>query len=39
LQRCFRDVHTATQHIMLSDRNLLTAGRLAFGLETDTSML
>jgi alkylation response protein AidB-like acyl-CoA dehydrogenase len=39
LQRCFRDVHTATQHIMLSDRNLLTVGRLAFGLETDTSML
>jgi alkylation response protein AidB-like acyl-CoA dehydrogenase len=39
LQRCFRDVHTATQHIMLSDRNLLTVGRLAFGLEADTSML
>jgi indole-3-acetate monooxygenase len=39
LQRCFRDVHTATQHIMLSDRNWLTAGKLAFGLETDTSML
>ena len=39
LQRCFRDVHTATQHIMLSDRNWLTAGRLAFGLEADTSML
>jgi alkylation response protein AidB-like acyl-CoA dehydrogenase len=39
LQRCFRDVHTATQHIMLSDRNLLTAGRLAFGLEADTTML
>jgi alkylation response protein AidB-like acyl-CoA dehydrogenase len=39
LQRCFRDVHTATQHIMLSDRNLLSVGRLTFGLETDTSML
>jgi alkylation response protein AidB-like acyl-CoA dehydrogenase len=39
LQRCLRDVHTATQHIMLSDRNLLTAGRVAFGLDVDTSML
>jgi hypothetical protein len=39
LQRCFRDFHTATQHVMLSDRNRLTAGELAFGLETDTSLL
>jgi alkylation response protein AidB-like acyl-CoA dehydrogenase len=39
LQRCFRDVHTATQHIMLSDRNHLTFGRLRLGLEADTSLL
>lgn len=38
LQRCFRDIHTATQHIQVSDRNLLTYGRLRFGVEADTSM-
>jgi alkylation response protein AidB-like acyl-CoA dehydrogenase len=39
LQRCLRDVHTTTQHIMLSDRNLLTFGRVAFGLDVDATML
>lgn len=39
LQRCFRDVHTATQHAMLSDRNVITYGRVRFGLEADTVML
>lgn len=39
LQRCLRDVHAVTQHIMLSDRNRLTAGRFAFGLEIDTTMI
>ncbi|HWP64651.1 MAG TPA: hypothetical protein VNO26_01910 [Candidatus Limnocylindria bacterium] len=33
-----RDVHAITQHIMLSDRNLLPIGRLAFGLDADASM-
>jgi alkylation response protein AidB-like acyl-CoA dehydrogenase len=39
LQRCFRDIHTATQHQMLSDRNLLTYGRIRLGVEADTAML
>jgi alkylation response protein AidB-like acyl-CoA dehydrogenase len=39
LQRCFRDVHTATQHLQVSTRNYETIGRLLFGLETDTSTL
>jgi alkylation response protein AidB-like acyl-CoA dehydrogenase len=39
LQRCFRDIHTATQHMMLSDRNHMTFGRLRFGLEADTALL
>ncbi|MFN0096664.1 MAG: acyl-CoA dehydrogenase family protein [Dehalococcoidia bacterium] len=39
LQRCFRDVHTATQHAMISDRNIITYGRVHFGLEADNPML
>ncbi len=39
LQRCFRDIHTATQHQMLSDRNLVTYGRVRLGLEADTALL
>jgi alkylation response protein AidB-like acyl-CoA dehydrogenase len=39
LARCFRDVHTATQHLMLGDRNALAYGRLRFGLDVDTATL
>jgi alkylation response protein AidB-like acyl-CoA dehydrogenase len=39
LQRCFRDVHTATQHLMLGDRNAVTYARLRFGLEAESAML
>ncbi len=39
LQRCFRDVHTATQHIMVAPATHEVVGRLLLGLETDTSML
>ncbi|HSL57296.1 MAG TPA: acyl-CoA dehydrogenase family protein [Acidimicrobiales bacterium] len=39
LQRCFRDVHTATQHVMVGPRTYETVGRLALGLDADTSML
>ena len=39
LQRCQRDVHTATQHMMVSDRNLITYARLRLGLEAETTLL
>ncbi len=39
LQRCFRDVHVATQHGMVAPRTLEPLGRLAFGLETDATQL
>ena len=39
LQRCLRDVHTATGHLLISDRSLLTFAKLAFGLDTDIAML
>lgn len=39
LQRCFRDVHTATQHIMVSKRPLQTVGKLLLGVAADTAML
>ncbi len=39
LQRCFRDVHTATQHLMLSDRSFVTYGRVRLGLEAETALL
>ncbi|MEN9505983.1 MAG: hypothetical protein RI958_1909 [Actinomycetota bacterium] len=39
LQRCHRDVHVATQHLMVSPRLDETLGRLFFGIEVDTSTL
>jgi len=39
LQRCFRDVHTATQHGMVSPPMLETVGSVLLGLETDTTTL
>ena len=39
LQRIFRDVHVATQHMMVSPSSLELTGRLFLGLETDTSQL
>ena len=39
LQRCVRDIHTASAHLMVSDRNTLTYAKLAFGLDADVSML
>lgn len=39
LQRCFRDVHTATQHVMVSPQVFETVGRLRLGLEADTTLL
>jgi indole-3-acetate monooxygenase len=37
LQRCFRDVHTAAAHIMVSPRSFETAGRHFMGLPIDPS--
>jgi indole-3-acetate monooxygenase len=37
LQRCFRDVHTAAAHIMVSPRSFETAGRHFLGLPIDPS--
>lgn len=39
LQRCFRDVHTGTQHLQVSERPYETIGRVLFGIESDTSAL
>jgi alkylation response protein AidB-like acyl-CoA dehydrogenase len=39
LQRCFRDVHVVTQHMMVGPPTLELAGRLFLGLETDSSQL
>jgi indole-3-acetate monooxygenase len=39
LQRCLRDVHVATQHLMVSPRLLESLGRLHLGLDVDTSTL
>jgi alkylation response protein AidB-like acyl-CoA dehydrogenase len=39
LQRCFRDVHVATQHAMVAGSTLELAGRVLLGLETDVSQL
>jgi hypothetical protein len=33
LERCWRDVHTAAQHLQVQDGRWETAGRILFGLE------
>ncbi len=33
LERCWRDVHTAAQHLQVQDARWQTAGRVLFGLE------
>jgi len=35
LQRLFRDVHVATQHMVVATSTLELTGRLLLGLETD----
>lgn len=39
LQRIFRDVHVATQHMMVAPPTLELTGRLLLGLDTDVSFL
>jgi indole-3-acetate monooxygenase len=39
LQRRFRDIHAATQHVMVGLPTYELAGRVLLGLETDTSVL
>lgn len=39
IQRAFRDVHVATQHMMTAPATWELTGRLLFGLETDTTTL
>jgi indole-3-acetate monooxygenase len=39
LQRRLRDVHVATQHVMIAPPTWELAGRLLLGLETDTTQL
>jgi alkylation response protein AidB-like acyl-CoA dehydrogenase len=39
LQRCLRDAHVATQHLMVSPRLYETLGRRFFGIDIDASSL
>ncbi|MBI3785190.1 MAG: acyl-CoA dehydrogenase family protein [Deltaproteobacteria bacterium] len=39
LQRLFRDVHVATQHMMVGTSTMELVGRLLLGLETDVAQL
>jgi alkylation response protein AidB-like acyl-CoA dehydrogenase len=39
LQRCFRDIHVATQHLMVAGPTYELVGRVLLGLETDTAQL
>ncbi len=39
LQRCFRDVHTMTQHIMVNEPSLTTIGRVLMDLPVRASQL
>jgi indole-3-acetate monooxygenase len=37
IQRCFRDVHAAVQHVQVQSGNFESAGRVLLGLEPGTS--
>jgi len=39
LQRCFRDVHVVTQHLMVAPATYELTGRLLFGIATDAALL
>jgi alkylation response protein AidB-like acyl-CoA dehydrogenase len=39
LQRCFRDVHAATQHVMVTPAAATLVGRILLGIESDISTL
>lgn len=39
LQRCLRDAHVVTQHMMVSDASFELAGRVLLGVDVDASML
>lgn len=39
LQRCLRDAHVVTQHIMVAPRLYETLGKVHFGLDIDASMI
>jgi len=39
LQRCFRDVHVATQHMMVAPPTYELSGRFLLGLDADTAQL
>jgi len=39
LQRCLRDVHVATQHMMVAQPTYELTGRVLLGVETDTTLL
>ena len=39
LQRCLRDVHVTTQHLMVAPKLHETLGRLLLGLEADVRFL
>jgi indole-3-acetate monooxygenase len=39
LQRCLRDAHVVTQHIMVAPRLYETLGKLHFGIDIDASMI
>jgi indole-3-acetate monooxygenase len=39
LQRCFRDIHVVTQHMMVAPSTYELIGRLFLGVDVDTTML
>lgn len=39
LERCWRDVHTAAQHLGVQDGRWETAGRVLFGLEPGSPLV
>ena len=39
LQRCLRDAHVVTQHIMVAPRLYETLGKVHFGLDIDATMI
>jgi hypothetical protein len=39
IERCWRDVHTATQHVLMNTARFEVVGRILFGLDPGSPVI